>query len=289
MLIYPVTCISERGTLVTVVGRHALGDGLSAVPELNRQPGMVDQPHTPLSRRSILLLVGVSVSLAACGTPASLRIQQRAKGIEAGFVEFPMWRRTPDKPFLNPDSFIGRFAGEGANRALLVRAGSSRSAVSIDCYAIQLRPPFPVRAAKLHEWEAAVAGTLPEKRYVRLNRGTAPTLEFQGRTYKRQGQLWREATASPGGRWLVLYSHDDGDFTGIGRGTGPMATSTPWKGASYFEVFDTTTGLRVFLAKTRWFDEVRDGAVVWIGDHILILTLDDVSPFHQRCLFVTFP
>lgn len=81
----------------------------------------------------------LSIVLAACGTPASLRIQQRANGIEAGFVEFPVWRLTPDQPFPSPDSFVGRLSGEGANQEILVRAGSRRTVLSLDCYSSSAR------------------------------------------------------------------------------------------------------------------------------------------------------
>lgn len=231
----------------------------------------------------------LSIVLAACGTPASLRVQYCANGIEAGFVEFPVWRLTPDQPFPSPDSFVGRLSGEGANQEILVRAGGRNSVLSLDCYAVRLQPPFPVRPARRNEWEAGVAGDLPGEQYVYRNHGSAPTLEFQGRTYRRQGQLWRETVASPGGRWLVIYSHDDGDWTPSGEGRGPFVGGTPRTGAAYFEVFDTSTGNRVFLARTRWSDELTHGAVEWIGDHYLLLTVHAASSFHQRCLFVAFP
>lgn len=231
----------------------------------------------------------LSIVLAACGTPASLRVQYCANGIEAGFVEFPVWRLTPDQPFPFPDSFVGRLAGEGANQEILVRAGSRDAVLSLDCYAIRLQPPFPVRPARPSEWETAVAGALPGKQNVYRKHGSTPSLEFRGRTYKWQGQFRRETALSPGGRWLVHYSHDDGDWTRIGRGTGPFARGTPANGAAYFEVFDTATGNRVFVARTRWSDELTSGAVEWIGDQHLILTVNTYWPFHQRCLFVAFP
>lgn len=266
-----------------------LGDGLSVVPELNWQRGMVGHPHPLLSRRSILLLVAGSVSVGACGTTASLRIQQRAEGIEAGFVEFPVWRRTTEEPLSLANKFSGRLTGQGRVREILIRAGRESAGDSIDSYAVRLQPPFTVRAASAKEWQAAEAEALPGKQFVTLKHEREFMLSFQGKQYKYQGQLWRAGAASPGGRWLVLHSHDDGDWTRIGRGTGPFATSTPSKGAAYFEVFDTFTGDRVFLARTRWSDELTLSAVEWFGDHYLILTVDARSPFHQKCLFVSFP
>lgn len=244
--------------------------------------------HFTLPNRSAAVAL-LSTVLVGCGTEANLRVQQSAPGIQAGFVEFPVWRLTPDQPFPYPDTFVGRLAGEGAKLEILVRAGSRDAVLSLDCYAIRLQPPFPVRPARASEWEAAVAGALPGKQNVYRKHGSTPSLEFRGRTYKWQGQFWRETSISPGGRWLVHYSHDDGDWTRIGRGTGPFARGTPAKGAAYFEAFDTTTGNRVLLARTRWSDELTSGAVEWIGARHLMLTVNTHLSFRQRCLFVAFP
>lgn len=247
------------------------------------------QSNSLESRRSILLLGIASFLLDACGTEPNLRVQASASGIQVAFVEFPVWRRDASQPLSLANEFSGRIAGVGSSMELLVRGGSESAMSSIDCYAIKLQPPFSVRSSTLSEWESAAAETLPRKQYIALRREDEIVLSFQGRKYQRQGQFWRQAATSPGGRWLVLYSHDDGDWTRIGRGSGPFARGTPSKGASYFEVFDTTDGLRVFIAKTRWSDQLTLGALEWLGDRYLLLTVDARSPFHQKCLLVVFP
>lgn len=201
-----------------------------------------------------------------------------------GVVNFPDWfvskKTTPrgGSIIIATDRYEVRRAIGSFPDELLFEAVDNDKESSVNYFAASLDGEFKVRSVTTAEWTRAEP--LSSTRYDPFSnetKATAAGAQYRGKTYAKTGQSWENITAlpSPGGRWIVVFSHTSekdnpsyGVMGGGGRGKGEM----------FIDVYDTSSGEKIFSGHAAHVGGSEPSQhfhnTLWVGDRFLIVPLD---------------
>jgi hypothetical protein len=153
---------------------------------------------------------------------------------------------------------------------------------SDDIYGVRFGSDFQVRKADGREWEAAKRLPVKQLEISNPSIGGEPdvtaggVLPFRGKSFAKTGETWGspQGLASPGNRWLAVFSHTSEKYTGP---KSPLVPGGPGPGEIFVDVYDTATGEKVLAGRAPHSGGAPDNSflhALWIENRYLIVPLD---------------
>ena len=166
-----------------------------------------------------------------------------------------------------------------------------------DFYAVSLDGRFKSRIATRQEWDAAQRlSAIRDDPFSRDTSTSENAVQYHGKQFRKTGKSWESTHAlpSPGGRWIVVFSHtSEKDLPsysvlgGGGRG----------KGELFIDVYDVKSGTKVLAGHAPHAGGAEPSHLfvnsLWAGERYLIVPIDtpgdDAASLGEWCFLGILP
>lgn len=233
--------------------------------------------RTPFILIAVFALALASLSCRGTAQMANTGVQSTASTTTTK-LHFPQsWTDKPESfygtqhievkkiPNSSSEEFFFRSLADGDRRYALrqLRYGAN-------VFAVNFRNGPQVRTATHQEWESG--SRIPtEWRHVFLKDvgESSKEIHYRQKRYSKVGQHWGPGMLSPTGRWLAVFSYSGvkqpPGFLGFGGGE-------PLVGDSFWQIFDTVTGEKVFDWEARNVNNPANltDPVLWLEDRYFV-------------------
>jgi hypothetical protein len=250
---------------------------------------------SPVSLKSFFLMLGAALHLTspACATGGGAPAATRG---EVYAVRFPAYWTARDASrhetvMVLPYVFEVRKEPSAPWSELLFALKSSSE--SLQRYSVRVGREAEVAPAPAGAWERAATVSSGNSYFGRDGARPFPTLkgdsarpefEFEGRTYRRTGEVWAQVIVSPGKNFLALLTYTSPDKAT--QGNIVFGGGEPRRGQFYWDIHAAATGEMVASGSFAFADTspgVLAATTQWVGEKYLLLPRDEGA---QSCLLI---